>query len=213
VPDGKNNATISLARNTNSGVASPTSASAYQTWGSEPSLLNRIPEEVITFSFERLHYGYSAAVRHAAAQLLGVLSRHWLVCIAGLFSEAMAKAKSETDQREFASYQSAIKFIDFGVSQVSVYPIAGRGTPTNQYRATMDYLSALVAAMKKIDRGVLREQVCISLRSVFENILDMKDAQKKHDWEYFNRTGDVREFWELYSNVLISLFAFRFHNH
>jgi hypothetical protein len=136
---------IIITHNTGAAAASPTSASSYQTFGSEPSLLNRTPEDVIIFAYERLHYGYSAAVRHAAAQVLGVLSRHFLVCIAGLFSDGLAKAKTvsptfdqcptyysrrssslfndvilekqETEQREFASYQQAIKFVDFGVGQ------------------------------------------------------------------------------------------------
>jgi hypothetical protein len=165
-----------------------------------PALLENTPQKMLTFCFDHLHHTHSVPVRHAAALCIGVLSRFFLAKVEFLFTDRLKKLKKDKELREYASYQKAVKYLDFGVatrtSHLNSAPtFLYRSVPSvvltqslfaclhlpsdEQYELTMRYLTSLLLAMKNVERGVLRQEICASLKDVFTNILNPDHAQKK----------------------------------
>jgi hypothetical protein len=144
----------------------------------------------ISFCFNHLQHSYSAGVRHAAAQSLGVLSHVYLQQISQCFIEKFSACKNDNQRREFASFQRAVGYIEFGVSS----PM--------QTQITTSYLQELYKEMKKIDRGVLRQEICISLAAIFTRIMNPADAARVQQYNHFLQLNrGVEEFNEVYSNI------------
>ncbi len=66
----------------------------------------------------------------------------------------------------------------------------------------MRYLTGLLVAMKNVERGVLRQEICASLKDVFANILNPDNAPKKREWlAFLTRAKGVSEFWDTYNKI------------
>jgi hypothetical protein len=53
--------------------------------------------------------------------------------------------------------------------------------------------------MKKADRGVLRREICASVKAIYSSILDRRDERRKREWEAFAVSDLVHLFADLYS--------------
>jgi hypothetical protein len=141
---------------------------------------------LVPFAFHYLQHIYSSAVRHAACRLMGVLSITFLQPITTLLIEKFALAKKDDAKRAFASYQRCVAFLDFR--------LAGEKT-----RCTLDYLSALWGEMKHVDRGVLRQEICSSLDSLYCKILapNSADPRRETEWNNFVKSEKGVEDWNV----------------
>jgi len=150
---------------------------------------------LVGFAFNYLQHTYSSAVRHASCRLLGVLSVSFLGHITALLIEKQAAAKKDQGQREFASFQHCVPFLDFRVS------------PPSQ-RATLDYLTALLEFMKSVDRGVLRQEICQSVDALYTKILapNVVDTRREAEWQAFQKQDKGVEDWNaLYERMYITI--------
>ena len=69
-------------------------------------------------------------------------------------------------------------------------------TPGIQLDATLHYLTGISTAMEKIDRGVLRGEICDCLEQIFRKIM-----LEKYFWNDFAKSGhDANRFWIIYSS-------------
>jgi len=159
--------------------------------GQAKQQLGSVPATVIEFCFANLHHTRSGAVRFMAGECLGVLSKCFLSSVLHLFTEKCKNIKKEKEEREFAGYQKAIHVLDFGV-----------GT-REQIDVTIGYLNDLVKLMKKVERGVLRQEICSSLKAVFSNILAPGSEQRQAEWEEFARKfpKSVDDFFRVYEEI------------
>lgn len=155
----------------------------------DTSVLQSVPESLISFCFSRLHLSFSGAIRRVAGMCLGFLSKHFLQMIASMFLNSLAAIKKDADAREYVTYQKALSLLDFGFR-------AG-----DQVNATVAYFSGLAAQMKKIDRGVLRMEVCESLRQIFVKILPSKaNTRQTTQWDLF-QASESKEYVEFQDAV------------
>jgi hypothetical protein len=81
-----------------------------------PALLENTPQKMLRFCFDHLHHTHSVPVQHAASLCIGVLSRFFLAKVEFLFTDRLKKLKKDKELREYASYQKAVKYLDFGVA-------------------------------------------------------------------------------------------------
>jgi len=141
---------------------------------------------LVPFAFNYLSHIYSSAVRHAACRMLGALSVTFLGPITALLVEKHGSAKKDQGQREFASYQHCVAFLDFRLS------------PTSQ-RVTLDYLTHLLELMKNVDRGVLRQEICSSVDSIYTKILapNPVDPRREAEWAAFQKQDKGVEDWSV----------------
>ena len=58
--------------------------------------------------FDKLHYSYSNAIRHKAAECLGFMSTIRFDRIIMLFMTKLTQCKTDDDFREFVYYQKAV---------------------------------------------------------------------------------------------------------
>jgi len=167
----------------------------------------------LPFAFNYLSHLYTPAVRYAAARVLGVLSSYMLDRLVPMFVDKLVAARKGGDnaQREVASYQRAVGFLDFRVGN----PVA--------IKSTLDYLTALSTEMQKhIDRGVLRQEVCASLDALYSRILSPQsttgsDAQaagqssgfpiREAEWQSFLRGERGVEDWNVLYEKIFGLLA------
>ena len=131
----------------------------------------------VDFAFHYLHHSFSSPTRYGAATLLGVLSHIFLGQAAEMFTDKYAAAKKDDQKREFSSYQQAVGSLRFSVGDMK------KAIDTNTY------LFELSKKMKDIDRGVLRQEICSSLNSIFSGILASSDAKRQVEWDKFQATG------------------------
>lgn len=68
--------------------------------GSANLPLRKVPESLLTFCFEQLSFDHPTAVRHVAAQCVGVLSRAHLKPTVELYLAKAGKLTSDKEQRE-----------------------------------------------------------------------------------------------------------------
>ena len=134
-------------------------------------------QPVVDFAFHYLHHSYASATRYGAAHLLGVMSHVFLAQTAELFTEKYAAAKKDEQKREFASYQQAVGYLHFGVGEHKTQ------------LATNTYLFELCKKMKDVDRGVLRQEICSSLNSIYSGILASSDPKRAVEWDRFQQSG------------------------
>lgn len=155
-------------------------------------------QAVIPFAFNYLHHIYSSAVRHAASRLLGILSITFLGQITGMFIDKFAQAKKDQAKREYATFQRAVGFLDFRVG------------PPATLKVTLEYLTALLAEMKNVDRGVLRQEICQSLDSIYTKILSphVPDATlRTSEWHSFMRSEKGVEDWNVTYERIYTIIA------
>ena len=138
---------------------------------------------LVDFAFNYLHHSYASPTRYGAANLLGVLTMLFLGESSEKFTEKQNAAKKDDAQRDYSSYQQAVGYLQFGVGDMK------------RALATNTYLYELGKKMKDIDRGVLRQEICSSLISVFTRVLSPADAKRGLEWEKFAGTGQAYESW------------------
>ena len=176
---------------------------------------------LVPFAFNYLTHIYSSAVRHAACRLLGTLSVSFLPNITSLLVEKMTAAKKDQAKREFASFQRCVSFLDFRVGtpqqvqhnhthtmerrkfpRLSVQlasPCFASPLPVLccQVKVTVEYLTSLLAEMKNVDRGVLRQEMCQSIDSIYTKILAPVDPRRDAEWQSFVRSEKGKEDWDV----------------
>ena len=131
----------------------------------------------VDFAFHYLHHSFASPTRYGAAHLLGVLSNIFLGQAAEMFTDKYAAAKKDDQKREFSSYQQAVGYLRFSVADMK------KAIDTNTY------LAELAKKMKDIDRGVLRQEICNSLNSIYTGILASTDPKRQAEWDKFAATG------------------------
>lgn len=148
------------------------------------------PPTLHQFFWGLLKHDNSPAVRNVAAQCLGLFSHQFLAPTVALFCDSMTELK-EKGQREFVSYQHALSHIAFGFS-----------SENQQAALTAQYLTALGAKMKMFTRGVLRQEVCSSLQSLFSRILDRSESKSKQLNAFFSTESKERtDFLAAYETI------------
>ena len=158
----------------------------------EPSSapLRCVPESVLSSCFGRLGLGHPVAVRHAASLCVGLLSTAQLSAAVDHFLAGLAKLSTDREQREWVPYQRAV-----GMLELSTHS-------AEQAASTLRYLEALAAAMPGTDRGVLRAEICSSLASALDRLVDPADARRKGEWSDFCAgEGGAALFWAAYASA------------
>jgi hypothetical protein len=79
----------------------------YANGDSNPSY-EAIFSKVGEFVFDKLHYGYSAAIRYRAGETLGLMSRVKFERIVMMFMGKLMACKTDDDYREYVYYQRAM---------------------------------------------------------------------------------------------------------
>jgi hypothetical protein len=72
----------------------------------------------------------------------------FLADIVNLFLNMMDASKKDDEEREFAAYQHAINDFAFGFSE-------------DRINVSIEYFSKLAVRMKKTERGVPRQEICL----------------------------------------------------
>jgi hypothetical protein len=156
----------------------------------DTSALGSNREFLLQFLVEKLASDNSAAIRNAAALCLSVLSlkSEFLSNIINQILSVMDIVASEEEEREFVSYQRAISDFAFGFGKERI-------------DVTLEYLSKLFIKMKKIERGVLRQEICSSLKEIFRKLLDPADEILLQELDMMENSDRASEFWDLFSNI------------
>jgi hypothetical protein len=147
-------------------------------------------EFLLQFLIERLTMENSPAIRNASALCLSILSlkAEFLSIIVNQFLTAMDSSKSDDEEREYASYQRAISDLAFGFGN-------------DRIEITMEYLFKLSIKMKKVERGVLRQEICYSLKDIFKKLLDPADEILLQELNLMENSDRAAEFWDIYKSM------------
>lgn len=160
-----------------------------------PSLLRTVPTNVIDFCFKHLNHNQSVAVRLASGKCLGVLSHCFLEYTVNLFLKMHENLKKDEDEREYTTYQQAVKYLQFGIAT------------EEQYDHTLGYLQSLIKLMKKIDRGVLRGAICETLTIMFSGIMSSSDASRQSAWKEFSVDSTRNtSFYDCYNKIYVLVY-------
>lgn len=164
--------------------------------------LTMFPRELATFCFKHLSFQYSSGIRNQAAQCLGVLSEEYITDVTELFVAKMKLVKKDDDQRDFAPYMAAMRFIKFGL--VDAKSDHTRGDVKRI--ATLSFFSNFNAVAKKhFARGVLRKEACETLREIFFNISSDKLAYER--FVMTTQESEKKEYQTLLEGVWDHLWA------
>lgn len=158
----------------------------------DPQMLKAISlQRVVPFCCSQLHHTQNVAIRTAASECLGVLTNWFLEPVVDIFIRGLEDI-DDSNMREYATIQAAVSNLEFGVE-----------TPT-QAAKTIEYLQSLHECMKSFDRGVLRKEVCESLKAIFCKVLkhtNMSEA-KQAAWDRFYCSGErSHEFFDVYEKI------------
>ncbi|KAJ1629781.1 hypothetical protein T492DRAFT_1144956, partial [Pavlovales sp. CCMP2436] len=161
------------------------------TGGRDPLSVSLVPFSVLDFCFEQIGPSHLPVVRETASRCVGLLARaagHLVVAVK-LYAARLEKVRASEHQREFAPYQRATCVLPFGWAE-------GEGGAS----ATLDYLRALSAAMGRIERRVLRTEVCSSLDKQLRRLLARTEGSA---WFAFEARGGkpLAEFWALFGAI------------
>ncbi|SPQ98412.1 unnamed protein product (mitochondrion) [Plasmodiophora brassicae] len=115
-----------------------------------------IPSKLIEYCFSRLSLSSSPSVQFASCRALGALSRMFFDDVIDGILSRMKRCKSDLQAREFVIVQRAVGELHFCLDNIA---------------CTNRYLEELVLISAKIDRGVLRAEICLSLKKVFQKML------------------------------------------
>jgi hypothetical protein len=159
-----------------------------------------VPSALIRFSCDHLHHTKPIAVRHAASQCLGMLSKHpsFLQTVTQILSSKLSGISKSEHYREFSSFQPVVGYLQFDLVLDS------------HIEGTAHYLTDLSMNMKKVMRGVLRREMCDSLRDVFVKTLPMDQVSflnpetKKNqetDSATVKRKALLLQWWRAYDTV------------
>jgi len=67
---------------------------------------------------------------------------------------------------------------------------------------TLAYLQDLIELMKRADRGVLREEICSSIRAIYGRLLDRNNESRVSEWEAFaSYETNKSEFFMHFENI------------
>lgn len=109
-----------------------------------------VPVDVLRFLFDVCGPPHAASVRETAAKCLGLLSRapSQLRAVVGLLGGRLAQLRRDLDQRQFVSYERLVPSLGFGWADAEAAA------------ATLQHVKDQAAAMPRIERRVLRVEVC-----------------------------------------------------
>lgn len=150
-----------------------------------------IAERLVQFLFDKLSYFYSPYIRHKAARCLSLLSLHigLLETILRRFQLSFAiSKKKKIDERAFSFYQGMVSHLAFGL---------GPG----RIDLTLSYLTALAKSMRKVEKGVLRNKVCLSLKQIFSKLLSPQDEISLEELESLSESPLAPSFWNVYHDI------------
>ncbi|GIQ79602.1 hypothetical protein KIPB_000268, partial [Kipferlia bialata] len=124
------------------------------------SVLSAVPDTLIEMLWGKLAYNYPLDVREAASRTLGLLSTHTphlnrVVSLHATFIQDMRK----TDCRDYATYASSLTDLGLGLGDSPQTP------------ATIKVLDAVLSLLPRVQRGVLRQELCRVLAKQFEAII------------------------------------------
>ncbi len=153
--------------------------------------LSKVSDTVFTWCFNHLAHTNSVAVQYAAAQCLAALSVGSLPKVVTLFMQKAESVKNnDADSRLYTSYQRAVQYFDFSFA-----------TPRD-VDATVDYLISLLALMKRSERGVLRAEICGSVRTILRRLLDRRNEKRWYEFQAFQkRNVKVDVLWSVYRQI------------
>jgi hypothetical protein len=159
-----------------------------------PSALARIDPAIVSLLLDRLGHTHTPAVRHEAAQCLGLLSADGekLSVIVENYRVRMDEIRKADDCRRFVTRQRAVGALHFSFGTAAAAS------------ATIAYLTALLEALPRIDRGVLRQAVASSLSEVFERLLDSASQSTTDRCAATALQQDpalAEKFWSLYNQL------------
>eukprot|EP00698_Gefionella_okellyi_P001309 TRINITY_DN1124_c0_g1_i1.p1 TRINITY_DN1124_c0_g1~~TRINITY_DN1124_c0_g1_i1.p1 ORF type:complete len:2131 (+),score=596.94 TRINITY_DN1124_c0_g1_i1:296-6394(+) len=132
--------------------------------------------------FARLRINRPSAVRHAAAQCVGVLTRVLLRDACDLFIAKLVSCRSGDAVREYVPVQRAVRHFKFGIN-----------SPT-RIAATARYIGSLATHGKSVDRGVLRQEVCMSVIAILQGLASQTPLSNQQ-WVTFAKSTESADFW------------------
>eukprot|EP01117_Protostelium_nocturnum_P005277 TRINITY_DN1925_c0_g1_i2.p1 TRINITY_DN1925_c0_g1~~TRINITY_DN1925_c0_g1_i2.p1 ORF type:complete len:2091 (+),score=477.46 TRINITY_DN1925_c0_g1_i2:1718-7990(+) len=117
----------------------------------------RLFQKTLQFCFDRLVFYSPPAVREEASKCLTLLSSLNLPKVVHQFTEKMKLCnKNDDTAREWVTYQHAASFLNFGVGTI------------DQENATVTFFQTVTSVAEKVQRGVLRQEICSSMSQVME---------------------------------------------
>eukprot|EP00474_Spongospora_subterranea_P010466 CRZ10924.1 hypothetical protein [Spongospora subterranea] len=135
----------------------------------QDDLPSDIPSSIITYCFSRLSLGFSLPVQSAAGRCLSALSKLFLGEIISVLLMEMKKNSSDAQAREFVIVQRAVGDMDFCIDKLQL---------------TVKYLEELASICTKTDRGVLRAEICMSLKKIMQCVLGPGNLSALETSEY-----------------------------
>ena len=151
--------------------------------------VRHVPEVVFPFCFARVGFAYSPACRRVAALCVGRLSQEQLGMAVDVSVGRLGTISSDREQREYVAYARAAAHLELSTKSAE------------QASATVRYLSAFASAMGGVTRGVLRFQICTSLKALLPRLMDASTACRRREWRDFCAGGseDVLRWWAAYT--------------
>eukprot|EP00658_Telonema_sp_P-2_P006252 TRINITY_DN12391_c0_g2_i1.p1 TRINITY_DN12391_c0_g2~~TRINITY_DN12391_c0_g2_i1.p1 ORF type:complete len:184 (-),score=52.85 TRINITY_DN12391_c0_g2_i1:137-688(-) len=141
------------------------------------------------FCLEHIEYVHSVPVQIRASQCLGLLSSAHLPSICNQLFQRLVSIKDDKQIREYAPFQRAVGYLKFGFATPEL-------TDT-----TLEYLSNLHQVMARMDRGVLRAEICNSLRLIFIALRDSSTESNRVSWHTFSLSSQATTYWQLFSSI------------
>lgn len=100
-----------------------------------------------------------------------------------MFVDKLSKCRTDDEFRKFATYQTATKYLDFGLAL------------PEQQEATLLFFNSISLNLERISRGVLQREICSSLSSILVKVFSEVDPEEYESvfWNY--HTSDSIKFF------------------